>query len=39
MDSLQKLKDMISKLDERDSRIIVQLTAIIFKYLEKRGRI
>lgn len=39
MGSLQKLTFMISKLDENDSQIIKQLTAILFKYLEKRGRI
>lgn len=39
MGSLQNLKDMLSKLDENDSQIIKQLAAILFRYLEKRGRI
>ncbi len=36
---LDEFKDMISKLDERDERIIKQLIAILFRYLEKQGRI
>lgn len=39
MDSMQKLKGMITKLNEDDVHIIKQLIAIIFRYLEKRGRI
>lgn len=39
MDSIQKLKSMITKLNEDDVHIIKQLIAMIFRYLEKRGRI
>lgn len=40
MYSLKRLKNMISKLDENDdSYIIKQLVIIVFRYLEKRGRI
>lgn len=39
MDPIQKLKNMIAKLNENDGYIIKQLTAILFRYLEKRGRI
>ena len=39
MGSLQELKSMIAKLDENDSKIIRQLIAILFRYLEKRGRL
>ncbi len=39
MDTMKKLKNMIAKLNENDSYIMNQLTAILFRYLEKRGRI
>lgn len=39
MNSVQKLKNMIAKLNEDDGYIVKQLTAILFRYLEKRGRI
>ncbi len=29
----------LSKLDERDSKIINGITAIVYRYLKKRGRI
>lgn len=39
MNYLDDLKDMISKLEKRDERIVKQLIAILFRYLEKQGRI
>lgn len=39
MDSMQKLKTMVAKLSKDDDYIIKQLAAILFRYLEKRGRI
>ncbi len=39
MEPMQKLKNMISKLNDDDDYIIKQLIAILFRYLEKRGRI
>lgn len=39
MNSLDDLEKILSKLDERDECIIKQLIAILFRYLEKRGRI
>ena len=36
---LEELQDMISKLNENDGFIIRQLVAILFRYLEKRGRL
>jgi hypothetical protein len=39
MEPMQKLKNMITKLNDDDDYIIKQLIAILFRYLEKRGRI
>ncbi len=39
MEPMQKLKNMINKLNDDDDYIIKQLIAILFRYLEKRGRI
>lgn len=39
MESMKKLKNMLSKLNDDDDYIIKQLIAILFRYLEKRGRI
>lgn len=39
MEPMQKLKNMIAKLNDDDDYIIKQLIAILFRYLEKRGRI
>ncbi len=39
MNSLDDLEKMISKLDKRDECIVRQLISILFRYLEKRGRI
>ena len=36
---MKELKRLISKLNETDSYIIRQLCAIIYRYLEKRGRL
>ena len=37
---MDQLKTLLSKLsDEDDSNIIRQLCAIIYRYLEKRGRL
>lgn len=37
---MEKLKTLLTKLDDKkDSNIIKQLCAIIYRYLEKRGRI
>lgn len=36
---MDELKALISKLTENDIIIIKQLCAIIYRYLEKRGRI
>lgn len=36
---MDELKALISKLTENDVTIIKQLCAIIYRYLEKRGRI
>lgn len=37
--ALKRLMNMISVLDERDEHIVKQLIAILFRYLEKRGRL
>lgn len=34
-----ELKKLINKLNDDDAQIIRQLIAIIYKYLEKRGRL
>ena len=34
-----ELKKLINKLNDDDGQIIRQLIAIIYKYLEKRGRL
>lgn len=39
MESIKKLENMITKLNEKDGYIVRQLIAILFRYLEKRGRI
>lgn len=39
MDSVKKLESMLLKLNEKDDHIVRQLIAILFRYLEKRGRI
>lgn len=36
---MEKLMQLILKLNENDSQIINQLCAIVYRYLEKRGRI
>lgn len=36
---MQKFKNMLALLNEDDNYIIRQLAAILFRYLEKRGRI
>lgn len=37
---MEKLKTLLTKLDDKkDSNIIKQLCAIIYRYLEKRGRL
>lgn len=37
---MEKLKTLLMKLDDKkDSNIIRQLCAIIYRYLEKRGRL
>ena len=37
---MEKLKTLLTKLDDKkDSNIIRQLCAIIYRYLEKRGRL
>ena len=35
----KELKMMIEKLNENDSKIIIQIYTILLKYLEKRGRL
>ncbi len=37
--TMNELQVLISKLNESDAIIIRQLCAIIYRYLEKRGRI
>lgn len=39
MEPMKKLENMIAKLNDEDDHIIRQLIAILFRYLEKRGRI
>lgn len=36
---MEKLKILLSKLDNSDHKIIQQLYAILYRYLEKRGRL
>lgn len=36
---MNELKIMLGKLDENDSKIIIQLYTILLRYLEKRGRL
>ena len=36
---MDKLKELISKLNENDTMIIRQLYAITYRYLEKRERL
>lgn len=38
-DYLREINDMLMKLNEEDIRIIKSLYTILFKYLEKRGRV
>ena len=36
---MEGLKILLSKLDDSDHKIIQQLSAILYRYLEKRGRL
>lgn len=36
---MEKLQILLSKLDDSDYKIIQQLYAILYRYLEKRGRL
>ena len=36
---MEELNDLILKLNEKDSYIIRQIYAIVYRYLEKRGRL
>lgn len=36
---MKELHDLILKLNENDSYIIRQIYAILYRYLEKRGRL
>ena len=36
---MEQLKNLLSKLNESDSEIIKQLYSILYRYLEKRGRL
>lgn len=36
---MEELKILLSKLDNSDHKIIRQLYAILYRYLEKRGRL
>lgn len=36
---MEKLQSLLSKLDDKDIRFIEQLYALIYRYLEKRGRL
>ena len=36
---MNELQDLLSKLEPDDYKIIRQLCAIIYRYLEKRGRL
>ena len=36
---MEQLKNLLSKLNESDSKIIKQLYSILYRYLEKRGRL
>ena len=38
MKDMKELKMLISRLHENDSAIIRQLCAVIYRYLERRGR-
>lgn len=36
---MEELEKLLSKLSEEDGRIIKQICVIIYRYLEKRGRL
>ena len=36
---MEKLNFLLSKLDKTDYKIIQQIYAILYRYLEKRGRL
>lgn len=36
---MDKLNNLLKKLDKNDEQIINQLYAIIYRYLERRGRL
>lgn len=36
---MDKLNNLLKKLDKNDEQIIKQLYAIIYRYLERRGRL
>ena len=36
---MEELEKLLSKLSEEDCRIIKQICAIVYRYLEKRGRL
>lgn len=36
---MEQLKNLLSKLNESDTNIIKQIYSIIYRYLEKRGRL